>query len=153
MPTATRPAPPPDDNLRRVGTLDIPLALYNIYVAETDELLRTLERDFGEWRHEPGRPATADALKAVHTLAGTSATVGFEALRDLAQALEATLEALGAPAPVLQAAQHDLFDAVLAQVRQMLQAFGRGELAPDQPGLVAQLEALRTEFDLSLIHI
>ena len=147
LPTATRPAPVQDDNLRRVGTLDIPLALYNIYVAETDELLRTLERDFGEWRHEPGRPVTADALKAVHTLAGTSATVGFEALRDLAQALEATLESLDAPAPVLGGAQHDLFDAALAQVRQMLQAFGRGELAPAQPGLIAQLDALREEFD------
>ncbi|WP_313705091.1 Hpt domain-containing protein [Massilia sp.] len=147
LPTATRPAPPQDDNLRRVGTLEIPLALYNIYVAETDELLRTLERDFGEWRHEPGRPATADALKAVHTLAGTSATVGFEALRDLAQALEATLESLDAPAPVLQAAQHDLFDAVLLQVRRMLQAFGRAELAPAQPALIAQLEALREEFN------
>ena len=143
LPTATRPAPPPDDSLRRVGTLDIPLALYNIYIAETDELLRTLERDFGEWRHEPGRAATPEALKAVHTLAGTSATVRFDALRDLAQALESTLECLGAPAPSLQPDQHDVLDSVLARVRQMLQAFGRGELAPDQPDLIGQLEALR----------
>ena len=145
LPTATRPAPPPDDSLRRVGTLDIPLALYNIYVAETDELLRTLERDFGEWRHEPGREATPEALKAVHTLAGTSATVGFEALRDLSLALEDTLESLTAPAPSLQPAQHDVLDGALATVRQMLQAFGRGELAPAQPLLIGQLAALREE--------
>ena len=147
LPTATRPAPPPDDSVRRVGTLEIPLALYNIYIAETDELLRTLERDFGEWRHEPGRPATPEALKAVHTLAGTSATVRFDALRDLAQALESTLERLAVPAPALQSTQHDVLDGVLVRVRQMLQAFGRDELAPAQPDLIAQLEALRAQLD------
>jgi chemosensory pili system protein ChpA (sensor histidine kinase/response regulator) len=143
LPTATRPAPAADENMHRVGTLEIPLALYNIYVAETDELVRLLERDFGEWRHEAGRPVSADALKAVHTLCGTSGTVGFLALRDLAQALETTLEMLAAPAPVLSAAQHDVFDAVLARVRQMLQAFGRDELAAEQPDMLEQLAALR----------
>ena len=145
LPAATRPAPVQDDSMRRVGTLEIPLALYNIYAAETDELLRTLERDFGEWRHEPGRGVTPEALKAVHTLAGTSATVGFGALRDLAQALEGTLEDLGEPAPPLDAQQHDLLDGVLARVREMLQAFGRGELAPAQPELLAQLADLRAQ--------
>ncbi|WP_305823441.1 hybrid sensor histidine kinase/response regulator [Massilia brevitalea] len=146
LPAATRPLPEQDDSMRRVGELDIPLALYNIYVAETDELLRTLERDFGEWRHEPGREVTPDALKAVHTLAGTSATVGFDALHDLAQALETTLEHLGEPAPLLDAAQHDVLDAVLARVRDMLQTFARGELAPGQPELLDALATLRARF-------
>ena len=146
LPAATRPLPAQDDSVRCVGALEIPLALYNIYVAETDELLRTLERDFGEWRHEPGRGVTPDALTAVHTLAGTSATVGFGALHDLAQALETTLEHLGEPAPLLEAAQHDVLDAVLARVRAMLQAFARGELAPGQPELLEALAALRARF-------
>ena len=145
LPTATRPAPSSDENLHRVGTLEIPLALYNIYVAETDELVRLLERDFGEWRHEAGRPVSAEALKAVHTLAGTSATVGYRTLRDLAQALETTLEMLAAPGLALSPAQHDVFDAVLARVRQMLQAFGRDELMADQPDMLGALEALREE--------
>ncbi|MFC5461240.1 Hpt domain-containing protein [Massilia niabensis] len=131
------------DSMRRVGTLDIPLALYNIYVAETDELVRLLERDFGEWRHEAGRPVTDEALTAVHTLAGTSATVGFTALRDLAYSFEATLGMLAASAPTLHPAQHDVLDGVLARVRQMLAAFALGELAPAQPDIAAQLDALR----------
>ena len=143
LPTATRPAPAADDNLHRVGTLEIPLALYNIYVAETDELVRLLERDFGEWRHEAGRPVSDEALKAVHTLCGTSGTVGFLALRDLAQALESTLGMLAAPAPALNPAQHDVLDAALARVRRMLQAFGRDELAEQQPDMLDQLAALR----------
>lgn len=142
LPTATRPAPAADENMHRVGTLEIALALYNIYVAETDELLRLLERDFGEWRHEAGRPVNAEALKAVHTLAGTSGTVGFLALRDLAQALETTLEMLAGPGLRLAPAQHDVLDAALARVRQMLQAFGRDELAPAQPDMLAELDAL-----------
>ncbi len=142
LPTATRPAPPADENMHRVGRLEIPQALYTIYVAETDELVRLLERDFGEWRHEAGRPVSVDALKAVHTLCGTSGTVGFLALRDLAQALETTLEMLAAPAPTLAPGQHDVLDAVLARVRQMLQAFGRDELADEQPDMLAQLDTL-----------
>ncbi|MGX4642027.1 Hpt domain-containing protein [Massilia sp. SYSU DXS3249] len=143
LPTATRPLPPPDDSLRRVGALEIPLALYNIYVAETDELLRLLERDFGEWRHEAGRPVSDEALTAVHTLGGTSATVGFTALRDLAYSFEAALGMLAAPAPALRPEQHDVLDAVLARVRQMLAAFARGELASAQSDIVEQLDALR----------
>jgi chemosensory pili system protein ChpA (sensor histidine kinase/response regulator) len=142
LPTATRPAPAADENMHRVGTLEIPLALYNIYVAETDELLRLLERDFGEWRHEAGRLVSTEALKAAHTLAGTSGTVGFLALRDLAQALETALGMLAAPGPMLDAAGHDVLDAVLARVRRMLQAFGRDELAPEQPDMLAALDGL-----------
>jgi chemosensory pili system protein ChpA (sensor histidine kinase/response regulator) len=98
LPSATRPAPRVDDSTRRVGELEIALPLYNIYLAETDELMRVLTRDFGEWRHEPLRPVSPEALKAVHTLAGTSATVGFTALREVAGALESALEMLAAPA-------------------------------------------------------
>ena len=42
-------------NLKRIGDLEIPLPLYNIYLAETDEIVRLLTQDFGEWRHEPHR--------------------------------------------------------------------------------------------------
>ncbi|MFC5511829.1 Hpt domain-containing protein [Massilia jejuensis] len=142
LPTATRPAPAADENMHRVGSIEIALALYNIYVAETDELVRLLERDFGEWRHEAGRPVSPEALKAVHTLCGISGTVGFLALRDLAQALETALEMLAAPAPALAPEQHDVLDAVLARLRQMLQAFGRDELAGQQPDMLARLDTL-----------
>ena len=41
-----------------IGELEIPLPLYNIYLAETDELMRVLTMDFSEWRHEPRRAVT-----------------------------------------------------------------------------------------------
>jgi chemosensory pili system protein ChpA (sensor histidine kinase/response regulator) len=138
------PAPPPEDNIKFVGRLAIPLPLYNIYLAETDELVRKLSSDFGEWRHER-RPVTPEALKASHTLTGTSATVGFKALRELAYALETTLQSLQAPAPELDAAQHDLFDFTIERVRQMLSSFAAGEMPPEQPELIAALHKMHEE--------
>ena len=143
FPSIVRPTPV-DDNTKRIGSLEIALPLYNIYMAETDELVRTLTRDFGEWRHEPERPVSADALKAAHTLAGTSATVGFKALREVAYALEMALKS---PSPRLDDSQRELLDDTVERVRQMLQGFALGELAEAQPDLVARLEALRVELE------
>ncbi|WP_255757953.1 Hpt domain-containing protein [Massilia sp. erpn] len=146
FPAATTPAVQPgEDNIKFVGRLAIPLPLYNIYLAETDEIVRLLARDFGEWRHEPRRPVSPDALQAAHTLAGTSATVGFKALRELAYALESTLLALRAPAPQLDHAQHDLLDFSVERVRQMLQSFAAADMPPEQPELIAALGKLQAE--------
>ncbi|MCC6073352.1 Hpt domain-containing protein [Massilia sp. GCM10020059] len=148
FPGNARPAvTPPEENARRIGDLAIPLPLYNIYVVETDELMRLLTRDFSEWRHEPDRPVTAEALKASHTLAGTSATVGFKALCELAHALEMVLQALAPPAPVLDEGQRALLDETLERAGHMLQRFAQGALSPAQPELVARLEALREQLD------
>ncbi|MBJ7310555.1 Hpt domain-containing protein [Rugamonas sp. CCM 8940] len=139
FPSIGVPLPARDDNLKHVGELDIPLPLFNIYLAETDELVRLLARDFGEWRHEPRRPVSGEALQAAHTLAGTSGTVGFMALRELAHALEMTLEALLPPAPHLDQAQHDLLDFTIERIRQMLQSFAQGDMPAAQPELIAAL--------------
>jgi chemosensory pili system protein ChpA (sensor histidine kinase/response regulator) len=148
LPVATTPtpvAPPAEDNVKFIGRLAIPLPLYNIYLAESDELVRHLARDFGEWRHEPRRPVSAEALHAAHTLAGTSGTVGFKALRELAFALETGLQVLQSPAPQLDPAQHDLLDFTVARCRQMLQSFAAGEMPDEQPELIAALATMRNE--------
>ncbi|RFP26310.1 response regulator [Duganella sp. BJB488] len=139
------PAVPRDDNVKHIGELEIPLPLYNIYLHETDELVRLLTQDFGEWRHEPRRPVHAEALQASHTLAGTSGTVGFKALRELALALESTLQALLPPAPHLDQVQHDLLDFTMERIRQMLQSFAAGDMPAAQPELITALHDLRSE--------
>ncbi|MFM2087525.1 MAG: hypothetical protein RLZZ237_2394, partial [Pseudomonadota bacterium] len=146
LPLATAPAPhqATEDNLKHVGELRISLPLYNIYLAETDELLRVLTRDFGEWRHEQ-RAVSGDALQAVHTLAGSSGTVGFIALRDLAHALEVAIETAVPPMTGLLDAQHDVLERATQVIAQMLQAFALGDLAPAQPDTIAALNALWRE--------
>nr|WP_314625564.1 Hpt domain-containing protein [uncultured Janthinobacterium sp.] len=143
FPSATAPAAheAPDDHLKHVGELRISLPLYNIYLAETDELLRVLTRDFGEWRHEQ-RAVSAEALQAVHTLAGTSGTVGFQALRDLAHALETTIETVVPPLAGLRDAQYDVLEQATQRIGQMLQAFALGDLAPAQPDMIEALNTL-----------
>ncbi|MFL6674086.1 MAG: response regulator [Massilia sp.] len=136
---------PPPVECKRIGALEVELPLYDIYRAETDELMQVLKREFAGWRAEPQRPAPVQALRAVHTLAGASATVGFAALRDVAAALESTLETLAAASPPLDEAQRAVLEAALERIDGMLQDFARGELACAQPGLVAQLEALREQ--------
>ena len=138
-PPVVEEAPPA---AKRVGGLEIPLALYTIYLDETETLVTQLEQDFAAWRAEPDRRATEDAVKAAHTLAGTSSTVGFTALRDVAHALEAVLEKLAVPGPELEASGRELLEATVARARTMLQVFSLGELAPGQPDLVKQLETL-----------
>ncbi|NML61051.1 response regulator [Massilia sp. RP-1-19] len=148
FPGNVRPvAAPPEENTRRIGDLAIALPLYNIYLAETDELMRVLTRDFSQWRHEPDRAVTAEALKASHTLAGTSATVGFAALCELAHALEMVLQALAPPAPALNAGQRALLDETLDCAGHMLQRFAQGALSQAQPELVSRLDAMREQLD------
>ncbi|MDH6159526.1 MULTISPECIES: Hpt domain-containing protein [unclassified Janthinobacterium] len=141
--SATAPAvhEVPDDNLKHVGELRISLPLYNIYLAETDELLRVLTRDFGEWRHEQ-RAVSAEALQTVHTLAGTSGTLGFQSLRDLAHALETVIETVLPPLAGLRAEQHDVLEQATQRIAQMLQAFALGDLAPSQPDMIEALNTL-----------
>lgn len=143
LPLATAPTlhEAPDDHLKHVGELRISLPLYNIYLAETDELLRVLTRDFGEWRHEQ-RAVSAEALQAVHTLAGTSGTVGFQSLRDLAHALETVIETVVPPLAGLRAEQHDVLEQATQRIGQMLQAFALGDLAPTQPDMIEALNTL-----------
>ncbi|NYE61829.1 chemosensory pili system protein ChpA (sensor histidine kinase/response regulator) [Duganella sp. 1224] len=145
FPTITPPPAPRDDNVKHIGDLAIPLPLYNIYLHESDDLVRKLVQDFGEWRHEPRRPVSPEALQAAHTLAGTSGTVGFKALRELALALEGTLETLLPPAPHLDQVQHDLLDFTMERIRQMLQSFAAGELPAAQPELIGALQGLREQ--------
>lgn len=131
-----------EENIKRIAGLEIPLPLYNIYLGETEELIGTLARDFAEWREEPLRAVSAQALKAAHTLGGTSATVGFHALREIAFALE---EALQVATPPLGEEQFQLIEETVERVRIMRQVFSLGELAPPQPELLARLELMRDE--------
>ncbi|TXG02019.1 Hpt domain-containing protein [Massilia arenae] len=136
-------AMPGDDGVKRVGDLAIPQALHDVYLGETETLCATLEQAFDALRRGLDKQLVQDAVMAAHTLSGTSATVGYGALRDLAHELETTLEKLAAPGTKLEDAQFELFDATLSRMRTMLQVFTLGELAPGQPDLVEQLAALR----------
>jgi chemosensory pili system protein ChpA (sensor histidine kinase/response regulator) len=145
FPTTQPPRNERNDGTRHIGPIEISVALHNIYLAETDTLVRTLSHDLDEWRHEPERPVNTIALHAAHSLAGTSATVGFKALQQLTQTLEAVLQQLARSPVILLASEFDLLDAVTERIRFMLQLFALGELAEPEPEKIQALELMRAE--------
>ena len=145
-----------DDNVKRIGDLEISVPLHNIYLAETDELVRLLGQDLAEWRHEPERPVSIQAVHASHSLAGSSATVGFTALQEVAHALENIYQLLARKAVALTPSDYDVLERCVALLKSMLQEFALGDLPLHEPAqinlLVAFLKDIDSRPDPALAH-
>jgi chemosensory pili system protein ChpA (sensor histidine kinase/response regulator) len=139
--------PTRDDNIKRIGTLEISVPLHNIYTAETDELVRLLSHDIEEWRHEPERQVNILAVHAAHSLAGSSATVGFDALHEAAYALEMVLQTLARIPVRLFSEDYDALSDSVECLKQMLKKFALCEMPDYEPELVRILEALRQKIN------
>ena len=135
----------PDDQTRQIGPLRIGIKLYNVYLNEADEWSRRLVNLLGEWRLEHLEPLPEQAEGLAHSLAGSSATVGFEPLSGIARALE---HALGAVAlhqrEGIEAtpAQAQLFVDAAEDIRRLLHQFAAGFYKDPQPELVEALDRL-----------
>lgn len=142
FPELNKPAVTLDDNIKRIGDLEISLPLYSIYMAETDEIVRFLTQDLSEWRHEPERHVSTHAIHASHSLAGSSATVGLIPLKELAHSLESVLQRLERHPVILTSAEFDILDHALESAKRMLQKFALSEMADFAPDDVRQLDQL-----------
>lgn len=145
------PVSPPvdkiDDNAKYIGDLEISLPLYNIYLAETDELVRVLSQDIAEWRHEPDRPVNFQAVHAAHSLAGSSATVGFTPLQEVAHELEMVLQLLLKMPVKLLISEYDALEHAIERIRFMLQMFALGEMPDHEPEQVEILARMPEELE------
>ena len=144
QPTETRR----DDNVKRIGEIEISVPLHNIYLAETDELVRLLAQDFSEWRHEPERVVNVQSVHAAHSLAGSSATVGFKSLQEVAHALELFLQSLTRTPVRLDVHEFDTLEQSIERMKLMLQKFALGEMPPFQPEYVRLLASLRQDVEM-----
>ncbi|MDP1968786.1 MAG: Hpt domain-containing protein [Burkholderiaceae bacterium] len=127
----------PDDNVKVIDSLRIGLPLYNVYLNEADEWSRRLQQELGEWALELKGPVPESAVNLAHSLAGSSATVGFTALSEMARALEQALQH-GAHQGTPQ--QGRAFVDAADDIRRLLHQFAAGFLKePD----AAVLQALR----------
>ena len=141
-----------DDSVKRIGDLEISLPLHNIYLAETDELVRLLSQDIGEWRHEPDRHVNVYVVHAAHSLAGSSATVGFKPLQEVAHALEMVLQFLARKPVRLINDEFDTLEHGIERIRFMLQMFALGEMPAHEPEQVQILERMQSEIE-SRLHM
>jgi chemosensory pili system protein ChpA (sensor histidine kinase/response regulator) len=127
-----------DDQVKWVGPLRISLPLFNIYLNEADELSRRLTTELAEWSLELHQPISENAVALAHSLAGSSATVGFADLSHLARALEHAemrTQAIGRGT----AEEATLFGAVAEEIRHLLHQFAAGFLKEPDPELLRRL--------------
>ena len=132
------PAPAEDENVKIVGTLRIGIPLFNIYLNEADELSRRLTTEVAEWAMELHRPIGETPIALAHSLAGSSATVGFNDLSHLARLLEHAQmrsQSIGYGTPE----EARLFVDAAEEIRRLLHQFAAGFLKEPAPELLARL--------------
>ncbi len=121
-----------------VGPLRIGIPLFNIYLNEADELSRHLSTELAEWAMELHRPVGEVPIALAHSLAGSSATVGFADLSHLARALEHGLTRSHALRHGT-AEEAQLFTEVADDIRRLLHQFAAGFLKEPAAGLLERL--------------
>ena len=127
-----------DEHVKIVGPLRIGIPLFNIYLNEADELSRRLMTEVAEWAMELHRPLGETPIALAHSLAGSSATVGFADLSHLARALE---HALARSQVIGHGTDEEarLFVNAAEEIRRLLHQFAAGFLKEPEPELISRL--------------
>jgi chemosensory pili system protein ChpA (sensor histidine kinase/response regulator) len=129
---------PEENPVKVVGPLRISIPLFNIYLNEADELSRKLTTEVAEWGMELHRPVGETSVALAHSLAGSSATVGFADLSHLARLLEHALmrsQAIGSGT----FDEGRLFVESAEEIRRLLNQFAAGFLWAPAPALLERL--------------
>ncbi|XDF36307.1 Hpt domain-containing protein [Paracidovorax avenae] len=135
----------PEEAVKVIETLRIGIPLYNVYLNEADEWSRRLVTCLQEWSLELHEPLPDTAVALAHSLAGSSATVGFQALSDMARALEHALQHVQLQ-PQGTPEQARVFMAASEDIRRLLHQFAAGFLKEPHPQILAELrEILESE--------
>ena len=133
------PAPAEEEQVKVIGPLRIGIPLFNIYLNEADELSRRLCTELAEWSLEDQRHAVPESsVVLAHSLAGSSATVGYLDLSALARELEHALMRSHAQGHG-RLGEAALFNEAADEVRRLLHQFAAGFLRPVAPELMQRL--------------
>ncbi|MDB5884447.1 MAG: CheA signal transduction histidine kinase [Polaromonas sp.] len=131
-----------EDTIKVIDGLRIGIPLFNVYLNEADEWSRRLVDEVTEWALEIHQPISASTVALAHSLGGSSATVGFLALSNLARALEHALENSRNHHNHGADAYGNLFIEASEDIRRLLHQFAAGFLKEPAPGLLERLENL-----------
>ncbi|MDD0839751.1 Hpt domain-containing protein [Curvibacter sp. HBC61] len=139
-----------NESIKVIGDLRLSIPLYNVYLNEADEWSRRLQTTLGEWALELHEPVPDNAITYAHSLAGSSATVGFMSLSSLARTLEHALQHVQLQSQG-RAQQAEAFVDAADEIRRLLHQFAAGFLKEPQPDVVqALLDILATESDATV---
>ncbi|HCX80998.1 MAG TPA: hybrid sensor histidine kinase/response regulator [Rhodoferax sp.] len=143
---AETPLLDPDEGMKVIGPLRLSIPLYNVYLNEADEWSRRLQTELSEWAMELPKTLPDSVIALAHSLLGSSATVGFAALSDMARALEQALQHVqlhrqGTPD------QAAVFNDAAEDIRRLLHQFAAGFLKEADARVLAELQTItETEF-------
>lgn len=132
-----------EDQFKVIGSLKIGIPLYNVYLNEADEWSRCLVTELDEWAIEYHKPLNLSTVNFAHSLAGSSATVGFHQLSGLAKNLEHALEKVWQKenGTELEAV---VFAQVAEECRRLLHQFAAGFLEDPKSNILESLENLKS---------
>ncbi|HQS30756.1 Hpt domain-containing protein [Polaromonas sp.] len=138
-----------EEQVKVIGGLRIGIPLYNVYLNEADEWSRRLVTEVAEWSLERHQPVFDSTIALAHSLAGSSATVGFHALSEIARALEGALQQSHNHHVHGAAAYGQLFVDASEDIRRLLHQFAAGFLKEPDARLLGALREL--EFNDSIL--
>ncbi len=116
-----------DDSQVRVGERMLSGSLFRIFLTEADDLLFKLGLSKQTWGAMPSMPASDDAMRAAHSLAGICRIVGLLSVRSCAEALERFLAAQSIAGRSVSQLDLDDYGFVLDRLTGALHQFAAGQ--------------------------
>ena len=141
-----------EEPVKVIGPLRLSIPLYNVYLNEADEWSRRLQVEISEWALELHEPLPDSLVALAHSLIGSSATVGFVALSELARSLEQALQHVQLHGR--GSIEHAIvFGDVAEEIRRLLHQFAAGFLKEADESVSDRLRAIiETEFPAATIE-
>jgi chemosensory pili system protein ChpA (sensor histidine kinase/response regulator) len=116
-----------------LGDTSLSPTLYEMYLEEARTHLATLDAELGS----PGSQPSPEMIRAAHTLAGISATVGIAPVNKLAHALEGALVRFAAAPAAMEAEEHQRVSATVVHLRHMVDRVSTRQM-PDEESVLSQ---------------
>lgn len=129
-----------EDEIKRIGDVRIPLALFNTYLNEADTWSRQLVQELGEWALDSNASVPESSSHLAHSLAGSSAVVGMGGLASMARGIEHALDHIARR--TAQPGEADILLHAAETVRQGLHQFAAGLQRPADMALLEKLAAI-----------
>ncbi|MBI5429292.1 MAG: Hpt domain-containing protein [Nitrosomonadales bacterium] len=134
---------PEEEETVAVGEVTLSMALFSIASTEARENTDILHQQLGVLRAAQPPVVQYDFMRAAHTLAGVSRTMGFDAVVELASALEGWLEARVEKTFTLNEGQLHLLEQSIAALDGMVRSICDRQMPQASNELAGQLHADR----------
>ena len=135
-------ATPPAEEQVVIGDLTLSPALHQMFLGEARQHVAVLRRELARMLLNPALRPDEQTLRAAHTLAGISGTVGLAPSHDLARALEHALSRLAQMDQAPSADQADLLNRAATALEGMVATVGDLRMPSPAADLIERLDAV-----------